>query len=179
MKNTSRYNSPSSAHYSFYDFIKFTFVDNFGEKPLHTAAKKGELSKLNSILSMPVNLNDYDELGYTPLHYAVMNGHMECVRRLLEKGANVDMITNNLSKSTALHLAVYNKSKLIIKLLLSYGADYSTIKDNEGLTVRKAASYIDDINTYFEKAIIEKGYLPSAKEANDPENQPSIKMKTL
>ena len=59
--------------------------------------------------------------GYFPLHYAVANRSLNCVRHLIERG--VDLNTADFHGSTPLHLAVAKKCPLIVELLLKANAN--------------------------------------------------------
>ena len=68
---------------------------------------------------------------YTPLHRAVLGGHLEMVKFLIEKGARVD--SKNKDGNTSLHfttLAVNIRIEMI-KVLLDHGADFR-LKNNAG-----------------------------------------------
>ena len=55
-----------------------------GETLLHSACKKGNVSRLTAILASPnVMVNAKDNLGWTPMHEATSKGHLECVKKLL------------------------------------------------------------------------------------------------
>ena len=60
--------------------------------------------------------------GHTPLIYAARAGHVDIVRYLLSKGANVNRKTTGM-QATALHRAAGQGNVEIVKLLLEYGAD--------------------------------------------------------
>jgi ankyrin repeat protein len=169
--------SKNHSNYNFLEFLKFSFVNTFIDKPLHRAAKEGNLDRLRSLVDIATNLNEYDELGYTPLHYAVNNNHLECVRTLLKQGAEPDIQTNNHAKRTALHEAIYNKQKLIVKLLLQYGANYTTLKDSEGNTALTVAKQVDGMYAYFDEATKEKRPSNSLQEQSEENEHQSIKMK--
>ena len=57
---------------------------------LHFAAQRGDLARVESLLQKKYPPNRFDELGKTPLHYAVDAGHLEIVDLLLRAGANVN-----------------------------------------------------------------------------------------
>jgi len=65
-----------------------------------------------------------DVSGLTPLMVSARNGHAQCVRLLLEHGANVHHCSQGGNGGTALHLAVANNaSNAITELLLAYHAN--------------------------------------------------------
>lgn len=84
---------------------------------LHVLAYFGILGKARRFIEQSVNINDSDnQLGITPLHCAVHQGHEEMVELLLEHKANLN-ITCKQGKS-ALHIAAEQGHRKIIKLLL-------------------------------------------------------------
>jgi ankyrin repeat protein len=55
------------------------------------AIRNGNEQETKSILEKNAEfVNQYDETGATPLHYATLNGHQSIVRMLIEKGALVN-----------------------------------------------------------------------------------------
>ncbi|EDO45485.1 predicted protein, partial [Nematostella vectensis] len=58
--------------------------------------------------------------GFTPLHIAVVYGHWEIVKLLLDEGADVEAQTKNGYQP--LHLAAQYGHKIIIEILLQRGA---------------------------------------------------------
>lgn len=91
----------------------------------HTAVTKLLLtngSKVNSKNKKPSN---------TPLHFAAINGDIEIVKMLLDRGANID--AKNQYGRTPLHNAIENKKMEITELLLNRGANIN-VKSNDGIT---------------------------------------------
>lgn len=78
------------------------------------AAKIGDIRKINSLLSN-VDINYKDSGGDTALILASMNGHIDIVKILIEKGANIK--DTNIVGETALMLASMNGHKDIVELL--------------------------------------------------------------
>lgn len=77
----------------------------------------------------PCTAQDY--YGRTPLHLAVLDGHEEVVKELLDYG--VDTSTADFKGWTALHLAAQGYSLGVLRLLLERGADMAA-RDGEGMT---------------------------------------------
>jgi hypothetical protein len=71
-----------------------------------------------------------DELGFTPLHCAVLNGSVRLVSLLVEAGANVNAVTS--LGWTALHCAAFGAVAIdCVEVLLAAGADID-IRRNSG-----------------------------------------------
>ena len=58
--------------------------------PIHTAAKKGDLARVQKELDGGADVNEKDENGVTPLHEAAWHGRKEIAELLLAKGADVN-----------------------------------------------------------------------------------------
>ncbi|CAL8242527.1 unnamed protein product [Merluccius merluccius] len=89
---------------------------------LHEAASQGRALQLQRLLeggAAPVNMVTVDHI--TALHEACIQAHPNCVRMLLEAGAQVDVRT--IQGSTPLCHACAAGSLACVKLLLKRGAD--------------------------------------------------------
>jgi len=74
----------------------------------------------------PENIRDED--GHTPLHNAVMNDDAELVCKLLEDGADIDVVcSRGRCGETALYIAVDRKNYEITKLLVENKANLSAM----------------------------------------------------
>nr|XP_021194828.2 transient receptor potential channel pyrexia isoform X1 [Helicoverpa armigera] len=65
---------------------------NDGETPIHSAAALGNLDVLNEILSIAKQRDALDyqnEEGETALFKAIIHGHLNCVKQILNEGANM------------------------------------------------------------------------------------------
>ncbi|MCL4360949.1 ankyrin repeat domain-containing protein [Candidatus Dependentiae bacterium] len=75
------------------------------------------------LLNAGADINSLNNMGYTPLMLAVMNGNVNFVKFLLKNGANVNF---NTGRNSALTLAIRIPSiieKELVQLLVDNGAD--------------------------------------------------------
>ncbi len=94
---------------------------------LHWAAKSGNRAALEALIAAKADLNAQDRQGRTPLWSAV-EGDLETVSYLLEKGSNVN--ARDLIKSTPLLWASGFGKPETVAFLLSKGADVKAVDDN-------------------------------------------------
>ena len=94
-------------------------ADNMLCTPLHDAANKGQLKQVEILLDRGAMIKSTVD-GYSPLHYACLQGHLSVVQKLSERHPfQNDLFTNN--KDTPLHLAARNGHAAIVKFLLDSG----------------------------------------------------------
>jgi hypothetical protein len=67
---------------------------------LRFLAIEGMHDELRRRLSAVANTCSADDLGLTPLHYAVWNGHVECVKLLIANHQGIDKDGNRCSSLT-------------------------------------------------------------------------------
>ncbi|KAJ8710335.1 hypothetical protein PYW07_009701 [Mythimna separata] len=117
-----------------------TATDNKRETPIHLAAMKGNVDILNEILKVAKQRNVIDITNSsreTALFKAVGNGHLNCVKRLLEEGAS---ITKTLSREVNLfHIAAQKGNLEVLTVLLDHDyiitrriVNYLTADDKKG-----------------------------------------------
>ncbi|XP_043315527.1 ankyrin repeat and SOCS box protein 11 isoform X4 [Cervus canadensis] len=88
--------------------------------PIHEAVKRGNRECMEILLANNVNIDqEVPHLG-TPLYVACTYQRLDCVKKLLELGANVN---HGQWLDTPLHAAAKQSSVEIIHLLIDYGAD--------------------------------------------------------
>lgn len=107
------------------------------------AAQRGKTAELERMLLRRPFLVDCDgvnnQSGYTPLHYASREGHIDVALLLLRHEANVNSKTK-AGKATPLHRAAFTGQAELIRLLLANGAD-AAVQDADGETaLHKAAA---------------------------------------
>ncbi|KAE8421609.1 ankyrin repeat-containing domain protein [Aspergillus pseudocaelatus] len=90
--------------------------------PLLAALMEGHQPVVEILLRHGADLNSVSSLrGWTALHVVSFIGHMEAVKLLLEKGA--DITVRDHEGRTPLHLAMDKGHLEVVKLLLERGAD--------------------------------------------------------
>jgi ankyrin repeat protein len=99
-------------------------MDNwFDRDQLHFAAQDGNVARIRELLAKGHPVGAFDELGKTPLHYAVEREHEEGVLFLIQSGADVNAHEERLIGNTPLREVAGNCSLRIARLLLEAGAD--------------------------------------------------------
>lgn len=103
--------------------------NRFGDTALNLASLNGHLEAVQRLVAAGAETNP--QTGWTPLLYAVFNGHAAVAGYLLEQGADVDQRGPN--GMTPLMVAVRNQNAALVALLLAADAD-EDLKDFEGRT---------------------------------------------
>jgi uncharacterized protein len=98
------------------------------ESPLMMACLKGELAVARKLIERGADVN---KPGWTPLHYAATNGHLEIMELLFANNAYIDAESPN--GTTPLMMAAQYASAAAVKRLLDEGAD-PTLKNQLGLS---------------------------------------------
>lgn len=115
------------------------------ETPLMFASLYGLLPEVKVLVNekeVPVNRS-----GWTPLHYACTNGHLEIAQFLLDKGAIVDAPSPN--ETTPIMMAIRAGNIQLVRLLLDRGADIR-IRNQQGYSAI-------DVAELFNQDEIQKG----------------------
>lgn len=125
-----------------------------GVPPLQSAAERGDIATLKKLLNDGANINEVAQYG-TVIAYASRNCHIEAVKLLLERGADVN--ASNSMKITAMHTAAAGGCNDVIRLLIDKGSDIDTISA-AGYTPLSLAAYWGKYETI--KLLLEKGADP-------------------
>lgn len=78
-------------------------------------ASLGDIEQVEQALQEGLDVNSADEEGYSALHAAAENDHLEVVKLLISKGADI----NHRSTYTALELAEMAENQEIVSYLKS------------------------------------------------------------
>jgi len=143
------------------DYIKQKEIDNI----LIEAVKSKNSEKAKILLLDGADINAEDKLGFTPLHWAIINGDIEMVKFLLKEDADIYFDIPNtalnfakLKKQTEIAKILEERAQMDAKLiqsvktkniediqyLLAQGASVNCL-DEEGFSPLHYASYNGDI----------------------------------
>jgi ankyrin repeat protein len=99
---------------------------------IHDCCRFGNLSEVRRLLDAGIDVNLKDYYGRTPLHIASLFGHIDIVKELLIRGADINPTTSraswegsNVSKDewTPLLLAIECGRREVVRELIRHGAD--------------------------------------------------------
>ncbi|KAJ3237822.1 SH3 and multiple ankyrin repeat domains protein 2 [Chytriomyces hyalinus] len=90
-----------------------------GKSPFHLAVANNKTVAVRYMIFRSAWVDIPDALGLTPLYYAVLGGHPECVDRLLELKADTSYVDE--SGKTLLHTACLNNFGQVTGLLIDFG----------------------------------------------------------
>ena len=97
--------------------------DWFDRERLHRAAEEGDLPEVERLVSMGSAFERFDDISFTPLHYAVRGEQYKVAQLLLSKGADVNAHESEKARDTPLAEATRGKYPEMVELLLKNGAD--------------------------------------------------------
>lgn len=125
-----------------------TVEDN--EPPIHTALTTSQFKYFEYLLTQAINVDARNAKGWTPLHVllnarVVPTNMMALIASLLDKGADVNAVTQDNNRATPLHLAAMNFSIAVTQLLLARGAvvDAKAAKDRTPCDVARSKNNKD------------------------------------
>mmetsp|Transcript_10721 Transcript_10721/g.28107 ORF Transcript_10721/g.28107 Transcript_10721/m.28107 type:complete len:260 (-) Transcript_10721:777-1556(-) len=84
--------------------VAFSSYLQLTEKSLRSAAWRGDIDLIDALLSEGHDVNALDDMGNTPIYYAVKSGKIETIEHLLQHGATL-IGTANSGGSTVFHWA--------------------------------------------------------------------------
>nr|VZI17089.1 unnamed protein product [Spirometra erinaceieuropaei] len=135
---------------------------------LHDAVAKGDLPRVEVILSNKMNIDECDEEGLTALQQACFRGNVELARILVNHGADVNW-SKHKQGYTALMFAAISGNLNLVSFLLSCGASVSATNSLN----RTASEMAAFVGNYFVVALISNfidkekiAFFSTRKEAN-------------
>jgi ankyrin repeat protein len=119
--------------------ISLEYLDELRNTPINNAVCYNLIPVVRLLLDMAPRLADtVDNQRRTPLLIAVESGRRDTVRLLLDAGASPNLANNK--GQTPLSSTLFH-GKLMVQLLLSYGADINEIDSSEQGLLHKAVRY--------------------------------------
>ena len=113
----------------------YNHEDWYEAERLHRAGSDGDIAEIERLIGLGYDVNLFDDMGNTPLHYAVESEQVEAVKMLLRHGALINANDEATIGETPLSLAVQGEHLGVVTLLLESGAD-PDINGWMGLTAR-------------------------------------------
>ncbi|MFC1764702.1 ankyrin repeat domain-containing protein [Planctomycetota bacterium] len=100
------------------------FISHVADIPgLHVAVAEGDLAHIKSLVEQGVDINAKDELGMTPLFWAISLRQAKVAALLIAQGADVNAETQD--RQTPLRMAVIRGDREIVEILIANGAEVS------------------------------------------------------
>ena len=97
------------------------------------------------LLSHGADIESVDDIGWTPLHNAVLYNATNGLSVLLRRGVNIKALSSD--GETALQLGVLVNCRQIVKILLDHGGNDLDNKNSSGRTILHYAALYGDVNT--------------------------------
>lgn len=112
-----------------FDIVKM-LKQNKAKTDFFTEIAIGDIKTISKYLEEGININSVSEHGHQALMLAAHQGHVEIIKLLIDKGANING-KHKISGNTALIGAVFQGNKDIVKLLIEAKVDIN-LKNNDG-----------------------------------------------
>lgn len=124
----------------------------FGETPLLSAAAKGHIAAVRTLLTAGANIRASQFGGWTALHYALLNKSPEMACMILKYSPDVNAATTGGAR--ALHLAALAGMASLASQLLDIGAEIDAVESGE-LTALRVAVQAGELETV--KMLVRRG----------------------
>lgn len=100
-------------------------------KPIHSAVRWNKpVDEIEELLLTEAHVNSQDVgNGNFPIHIAAQNGHLDTLKLLVRKNANLNALNHKLN--TAVHMAIGYDYYICAKFLIDSGAD-QTLRNSDG-----------------------------------------------
>lgn len=117
-------------------------TDDFGRSIIHFACAGGSLKIIRELDQSGYSFDIKDKEGCLPSHYAAMAGHIDVIKYLWAKGADLLSGSNNFGSMTPLHVACLYGNLDVVKFICEtvVGDDDGLNDNNENDNSEKCAS---------------------------------------
>ena len=103
-------------------------TDDFGRSIIHFACAGGSLKIIRELDQSGYSFDIKDKEGCLPSHYAAMSGHIDVIKYLWAKGADLLSGSNNFGSMTPLHVACLYGNLDVVKFICE-----TVVGDDDGL----------------------------------------------
>ena len=129
MGNTALIMAVNSGH----DALAHLLFDAGVEPGLHEAAAIGDSGRVRAALERePSQLDADSPEGFTPLALAAHFGHLDVMRLLIDRGADVNRVATHRIAVTPLHAVLFGRQVDAALLLIERGADVALARGGSG-----------------------------------------------
>lgn len=120
--------------------------DIFGNTMLHNLAERNAPEYLDKISSVGINLDVYNDYGYTALHLAASSGRSQNVKILLKNGVDI-FITRHDKRNNAAHMAAEKGFEDVLSILLDKAPSLIATKGHNGSSPLHLAAWDGYLDT--------------------------------
>jgi RNA polymerase sigma factor (sigma-70 family) len=129
MGNTALIMAVNSGHHALADLL----FDAGVEPGFHESAAIGDLARVQAALAAdPQMLDSYSAEGFPAIGLAAHFGHLEVMRLLIDRGADVNRVATHRLAVTPLHAALFGRQVDAALLLIERGADVALARGGSG-----------------------------------------------
>jgi ankyrin repeat protein len=149
------------------------------ERSIYNACVYGDLGRVKSLVEKQGAriVNEQDKSGYSALHYAARNNHLNICQYLISNGAQLNLKTHSC-QSTPLHRAAYMGHSSIVKYLLEMGADPFIVDYENKMPIQKCVDQLVANLNNTKSLLSEQAAISNANESNSRSSSKNISSRT-